>query len=215
MRQEKIISTIKKVLELSKNNTSEHEAEAAAAKAQELLAKYHIEMVDIEGIDTDSVEEITEFSVDVPSKKWKYRLARIVADNFRCKHYYMGKKVVVFYGHQTDAQVAVETFKYLFRLGNILAGRKVDEVFNETGTSAGIYNSFVKGFCDGVEDVLAKQCTALMLVTPQDVNDAFEEKTKGFKTTKNKGIMAIDGDAYTAGKTEGQNAMKSRQIEGK
>ena len=218
MKQEKIIQTIKKVLELSKNNPSEEEAKAAALKAQELLAKYHIDMSEVEDIDIDKTEDIVELSVDVPSKKWKYKLAQIVADNFRCKHFYYGKKVVVFYGHKTDAEVAAETFKYLFDMGNRCAGRVVDKVFAQTGTSAGVYNSFVAGFCAGVSEALGKQCTALMLVVPQDVKDSYAEKSKDFKTMNLSGLSTGGNeycrDAYTSGKEKGRDAVGSRQLEG-
>lgn len=217
MKQEKIIQTIRKVLELSKNNPSEEEAKAAALKAQELLAKYHIDISEIEDID-DKTEEITEISVDVPSKKWKYTLAQIVAKNFRCKHFYYGKKTLVFYGHKTDAEVAAETFKYLFDIGNRCAGREVDKVFANTGTSAGVYNSFVKGFCEGVSEVLDKQCTALMLVVPQDVNDAYDEKTKNFKNMKCSGLSTKVNEscinAYFSGIEKGKDAIGSKQLEG-
>lgn len=218
MRTEKIIQTIKKVLELSKNNPSEEEAKAAALKAQELLAKYHIDMSEVEDIDIDKTEDIVEISVNVPSKKWKYKLAHIVADNFRCKHFYYGKGVVVFYGHKTDAEVAAETFKYLFDMGNRCAGRVVDKVFAQTGTSAGVYNSFVVGFCDGVSEALGKQCTALMLVVPQDVTESFDEKTKDFKSM-NCGAITTKAnsscrDAYASGKEKGKEAVSSKQLEG-
>lgn len=218
MKTEKIIQTIKKVLELSRNNPSEEEAKAAALKAQELLAKYHIDMAQVEDIDMSKVEDIIEISVDVPSKKWKYILSQIVADNFRCKHFYYGKGTVVFYGHKTDAEVAAETFKYLFDMGNRSAGREVDKVFAKTGTSAGVYNSFVKGFCDGVRDAFGKQCTALMLVVPKDVNESFTEKTKDWGTLKTGALSTRANrscaDAYVSGKEKGKDAVSSRQLEG-
>lgn len=213
---EKIIQTIRKVLELSKNNPSEEEAKAAALKAQELLAKYHIDMKEVETIDADDIDNIEEVRVSIPAKKWKYRLAMIVANNFRCKHFYIGKGILVFYGHKTDADVAAETFKYLFNIGNRLAGREVDRVFGETGTSANVYNSFVAGFCAGVDEVLSQQCTALMLVTPEDVKTAFEEKAKTMRDM-NCGAMRIGAnthcrEAYETGKTEGRHAMGAKQI---
>ena len=218
MTTEKIIQTIKKVLELSKNNPSEEEAKAAALKAQELLAKYHIDMSEVEDIDIDKVDEIVEITVDVPSKKWKYRLANIVADNFRCKHFYYGKSTVVFYGHKTDAEVAAETFKYLFDMGNRGAGREVDKVFAQTGTSAGVYNSYVSGFCSGVSESLGKQCTALMLVVPKDVNEAYDEKSKNFSRMNISGLTTGSNDAcanaYKSGKEKGRDAVGSRQLEG-
>lgn len=217
MKTEKIIQTIKKVLELSKNNPSEEEAKAAALKAQELLAKYHISMSEIEDIE-GKTEDIAEVCVNVPAKKWKYTLAKIVADNFRCKHFYYGKGTVVFYGHQTDAEVAAETFKYLFDTGNKCAGRVVDKVFANTGTSAGVYNSFVKGFCDGVSEALGKQCTALMLVVPQDVNDSYTEMSKNFRSMNCGGLSTRRNEsctnAYTSGKEKGKEVIGSRQLEG-
>ena len=214
MKTEKIIQTIKKVLELSKNNPSEDEAKAAALKAQELLAKYHIDMAEIQGIDTDTVDEICEVRVDVPSKKWKYVLADIVSDNFRCKHFYYGKKILVFYGHNTDANVAAETFKYLFHVGNIHAGRMVDKVFKDTGTSAGVYNSFVSGFCKGVKEALTKQCKELMVIVPQDVKDSFAERTKSCKTTTASGLTINNLEAFNEGVTVGHDAIQRRRIEG-
>ena len=217
MTNEKIIQTIRKVLELSKNNPSEEEAKSAALKAQELLAKYHIDMKEVEDIDIDSIESIEEVHVSIPAKKWKYRLAQIIADNFRCKHFYIGKGTLVFYGHKTDADIASETFKYLFNIGNRLAGREVDRVFGETGTSANVYNSFVAGFCKGIEEGLSQQCLALMIVTPEDVKTSFAERAKTMKDM-NCGAMRIGinshcREAYESGKTEGRHAVRSRQIE--
>ena len=215
--EEKIIQTIRKILELSKNNPSEEEAKSAALKAQELLAKYHIDMKEVESIDIDAVESIEEVRVDIPAKKWKYRLATIVANNFRCKHFYIGKSVLVFYGHKTDADVAAETFKYLFNVGNRLAGREVDRVFGKTGTSTNVYNSFVAGFCDGIDEALGEQCQALMIITPEDVKTSFAEYSKNFHDM-NCGSMRIGAnehcrEARERGRTEGRHAVRSRQIE--
>lgn len=216
MKNDKIIQTIKKILELSNNNPSEEEAKAAALKAQELLAKYHLSMADIET--EDDIDNIVEVSVDVPSKKWKYTLAQIVADNFRCKHFYYGKMRVVFYGHETDANIAAETFKYLFKLGNIYAGREVDKVFARTGTSAGVYNSFCIGFCDGLKEAFDKQCTALMIVVPKEVHDAYAERTKDSSTMKVSGIKTVANqecmNAYNEGVVKGKEAVNSKQLEG-
>lgn len=215
--EEKIIQTIRKLLELSKNNPSEEEAKSAALKVQEMLAKYHIDMKEVESIDIDKVESIDEVRVDIPAKKWKYKLANIVADNFRCKHFYHGKGTLVFYGHTTDANIAAETFKYLFNIGNRLAGREVDKVFGETGTSANVYNSFVAGFCAGIEEALGEQCKALMIITPEDVKTSFEEMSKNFGTIHGCGLRigvnAHCAEAYKNGKTEGRHAVKSKQIE--
>lgn len=213
-----ILETIKKVLELSKNNPSAEEAQAAALKAQELLAKYHIEMSEVEDIDLDTIEELTEVCVDVPAKKWKYTLARIVANNFRCRHYYMGKGTVVFFGHDTDAHVAAETFKYLFARGRSLAGKARKQARGENGYADGVYNSFAMGFCAGIEQALGEQSHALMVIVPEDVKAKYDEMSKDFKQmhqhTPRTGYDSTCRDAYNDGVIEGRHAVHSRQLKG-
>lgn len=185
MDNEKIIVKIKKVLELSKNNPSQEEAKAAALQAQKLLAKYHIDMAEVEDIDLDASESIDEVKVFVGTgKKWKYTLAGIIARNFRCRHFYYGKSTVVFYGHKTDAEVASATFKSLFDLGNKLAQREYLKVKKESGLTDGVFNSYVIGFCSGINHALSVQCTALVLTVPDDVNNAYENRLKGCKIHK-------------------------------
>lgn len=216
---EKIINKIKKVLELSKNNPSEKEAQAAALKAQKLMAEYHISMEEVSGIE-DS-ENISEECTNVGTgNKWKYRLSTIIARNFRCQHFYYGKSTVVFYGYKTDAEIATETFKYLFNMGNKLATKfynKKKKECKEIGISfygKGIKNCFLIGFLDGIAEILEKQCTALMIVTPKEVEEAFKERTKDYKTTKNRlnTRSYYAKESWEEGKRSGKNAIGSRQL---
>lgn len=217
MDNEKIIVKIKKVLELAKNNPSPEEAKAAALQAQKLLAKYHIDMAEVEDIDLDASESIDEVKVFVGTgKKWKYTLAGIIARNFRCRHFYYGKSTVVFYGHKTDAEVASAAFKSLFNLGNKLAQREYLKVKKESGLTDGVFNSYVIGFCSGIESALSVQCTALVLTVPEDVNDAYENRLKGCK--KHKSVIDT-GKGFHAqlaaqrGFEAGKQAIENRRLE--
>ena len=219
MEQEKIIEKIKKVLELSKNNPSEEEARAAALQAQKLLAKYHIDMAEVEGIDLDKTESIEEIEVTVGGgHKWKYTLSRVVANNFRCRHFYYGKGTVVFYGHQTDAQIAAATFKYLFDLGNRKARTVRAQARRENdGYCDGVFNSYIEGYVQGVKESLEKQCTALVLVIPQDVKDEYEKRSQGFGTIKHTGLTTgYNESCYKArqrGIVDGKDAMASKSLD--
>lgn len=51
---DKIIDRIQKLLSLASNNPNEAEAQAAMAKAQEMLAAYNLEMHDVTGVKTDN-----------------------------------------------------------------------------------------------------------------------------------------------------------------
>lgn len=213
MENEKIISQIKKLFELSRNNPSAEEAKSAALKAQELLVKHHIEYAEVENIDLDKTEEIDEVKVDVPAKKWKYSLAHLCADNFRCEFFMNGKYRFVFYGHKTDAEVCAETFKYLFDMGNRLGNKLAREAREKYGWADNVYNSCVMGFISGVRQALAEQSKALMVIVPEDVKDGFAQRTKGFKVVHNSGVHAHRGDAYEQGRQHGYNAMKRNALE--
>ena len=218
-KQEKIIEKIKKVLELSRNNPSEEEAKAAALKAQELMAQYHISMQEVD--DVQDIENIAEEQVTVGNgKKWKFKLATVVAKNFRCKHFFYGRSTVVFYGYETDAKIAAETFKYLFKVGNTASDTYYNQLYwkahnaGEYFNGKGIVNNFLVGYINGISSALDKQCTALMIVTPEEVKESFAERTKGFGTVSaNLNLNSWYGhEARQAGFEKGKSAMESKQI---
>lgn len=125
-KREKILKKIENLLALAGNNPSENEAIAAALKAQELMAKYNIELADIEG-ETPKDNIVKEMYTPKANchyvRKWRYTLANIIAKNFCCKTYCIDRDTIVFYGYEKDAKIAVEVFKFLFETGNKLANR--------------------------------------------------------------------------------------------
>lgn len=221
-QMEKIIEKIKKVLELSKNNPSMQEAQAAALKAQKMMAEYHISLSEIEAV--EDVENISEKQVDVGNgNKWKYFLAGIIAKNFRCKHFYYGKSTVVFYGYEEDATIAAMTFEFLFKNGckaanNYYQNRRNEALRNNCCFNGnGIKNSFLVGYLQGIKESLENQCTALMLVTPQQVEEKYRNRISGFKKMQNNGLTVRRNDeglkARENGIRTGKNAIVNRCIE--
>lgn len=216
---EKIITKIKNLLDLANNNPNENEALAASLKAQELLAKYNIEMADVE--DTDFFErEIVEQEADLgknQSKKWKAILASVIANNFYCKVFTQDKgKHIFFYGYHEDVKVATEVFETLFSVGNKLARKKYYEYRKAGKSTKGIMNAYLYGFVEGIKEALEKQSTALMVVTPKEVNEAFAEKTSGPQWKKSTSSLKISTDAAVrkAGKVDGRQAVAARSIKG-
>lgn len=217
---EKIIAKIKKVLELSNNNPSQEEAQAAALKAQKLMAEYHISMNEVEAV--EDIDSITEKSVSVGNgSKWKYALSQIVAKNFRCKHFYYGKNTVVFYGYEVDAEIAAETFKFLFQTGNKAATSYYNKLRNEAikdgrfFNGMGIKNCFLVGYLEGIREELEKQCTALMIVIPKKVEEEYSEKSKDFHKMQNKGLNTTSyygNQSREEGRRTGKDTMSSRKI---
>lgn len=213
MKNEKIVERIKNLLDLARNNPNENEAMAAALKAQELMAKYHVDAHEVEGEELS--EEIVESELFVGNgDKWKFNLAIIIAKNFCCKVFFKGRQNLVFYGYKKDADIATQVFKFLFEAGNKLADRCYYEYYKQGKSTKGIKNTYLVGFCDGIKTVLDRQCTALMIVTPKEVVESFEEFSKDFGTVRSQLSMRQDASAYDKGREDGISTANARSIEG-
>ena len=220
MDTEKIIAKIKKILELSRNNPSKEEAKAAALKAQRLMAEYHLSESNIDGV--KDIKRIMEKPVNVGTgNKWKYGLADIISKNFRCKRFWEEKEVIYFYGYKEDAEVAAMTFKFLFDMGSKLATQYYQNKRNQAKKSRiqfngkGLKNAFLMGYVDGIKEVLDRQCTALMIVTPKKVEEAYVERSKDFTIFNPKITYKIGNEGEKAreeGRIAGRNTMDSRIV---
>jgi hypothetical protein len=211
---EKIIDKIRKCLALSLNNPSAAEAESAALTAQRLMAKHGITAIDVE--DEMAQEDKIEIAVEEvgAGKAWKFQLATIIADNFRCKTFSYGKRSIAFYGYSTDAEAAKEVFRFLFKLGHKLAEREGHKRWRETGERSGVYNSYVLGFMTGIKSKLEEQCKALMIITPKEVEEEYSDFIKGAKSRNVSRLIkdSFDHNAYESGFTEGKHAMGRREL---
>lgn len=214
--REAIIKKIENLLALAGNNPNEYEAIAASSKAQILMAKYNVELTDVEGADSPKDIMLETYEIKADSRyasKWEYTLSDIIAKNFRCKTYTIEPNSIVFFGYAEDAKIAKEVFKYLYTNGNKLSEQYYMECKIKNKNKEGIMYAYLCGFCEGIEEILSRQCTALMLVVPKQVEDTFREYSKGFNYTTNILVMSDDEDAYWVGKKEGKDAVYARTIE--
>ena len=215
MNREQVIEKIKKLYSLSGNNPSVNEATAAALMAQRLMHKYHIEELDL----AESAEELMEL-VESEFKtgtghKWKYQLSHTIATNFRVKSYWLGREAVCFYGQTVDVTAAKQTYEFLYKLC-ISLSRKADyQERKRTGSCNGAGTAFALGFVNGVAEELGKQCTALMVITPKEVEDGYEKmcKEKGMKTMHNNCSYNLSqGKQFENGKYAGKSAVGQRAL---
>lgn len=211
--KESVVEKIKALLALSDadRNNSEEEAKAAMLKAQELMAKYEISMEEV------STEDEEQYSHEVCEHKWDYAyrvpLANVLSKNFRCMLYMSGKKIV-FMGHPSDAQICKATFEYAYRF----IMRKGNSVYNKRYSmgrpTKGVFNSYAHGFISGLQEAFDAQCTALAIVTPQDVVDEFKKASEGWKSkkTKNIGDDVTSGEAWREGREDGKSFMEKDRL---
>lgn len=209
VKRDSIMKKIDKLLALQ-NSSNEHEALSASLMAQKLLAKYNI---DIENIRGKVEEEIEEASVYVDSgNKWKYSLASVVADNYRCKVFYKGTDRVVFRGYRTDIVIARRVYAYLFSVAKRL-GKAYEKRYRENyGNAEGIYMSYCIGFINGVRLELEKQCTALQLFCPSKVEDDWKKYSADFGE-KQTTLKLNDIKAYQQGEVDGKNSISATYLD--
>lgn len=213
---EKMITKIKNLFDLAHNNSNENEAMAAALKAQELMAKYDIQLEQIN--DADQSREITteiyRQTGKHEMKTWKYGLAAIIAKNFKCKTFSYGSDVA-FYGYKEDAKIALQVFTYLYDIGNKLAVKYYNECKKKGLPTKGAMNTYLIGFRDGVKSVLEKQCTALMIVVPEEVSKNYDIMMADARKITRRLHHSKDTRAYDAGKQAGKDAAQARSLESK
>ena len=212
-KRTEIVEKIKKLYALSGNNPSMNEATAAAQLAQRLMNKYHIEELEL----AETAEELIESEFKTgKGNKWKYILSATVAKNFRVKCYWFGKEAVRFYGQSTDVAVAKETYEFLYNLCVSLSRKADYQERKTTGSANGAGKAFSLGFVKGVEEELGKQCTALMVITPKEVEEGYAKmrEEKGLRNMNNHyRYNTSQVDNYNNGRYAGKSAVGQRSIE--
>lgn len=223
MTRESLIERIRKLLALAADNPSAAEATAAALKAQRLIADNDVSKHELYD---EKAEEISEvYSDTYKGNLWSLRLARVIADNFRCQlyrhhkaEYGGGTNNIVFVGYETDAQAATLTFNRLFEIGNRLADAEARAARRTRGTAAGVKDSYLMGrgdggFVGGIRSELEKQSHELMIVRPQAVDDYFTEATRGFGKVSQRRRSYSEG-YESKGYRAGRDALRSARMGG-
>lgn len=212
MTKEQAIEKIKKCLELANDKANESEAKAALLMAQKLMAKYNV------NVDVSECGEKVTYANEICKHRYNaaYRkpLAKVIADNFRCKMF-LHRSYVTFFGRDFDARIAKEAFEYAYEFAMKEGNKLENKAYAKYGTARGVHNSYTAGFIAGLKEALEAQCTALMIVTPQDVEDAFTAMTEGWKPAKGRFKVGsnFNESAYRQGQQDGRTVMNGRRID--
>ena len=213
--KKEIVEKVKKILALAANNPNQHEAIAAALKAQELMAKFNINESELGDEITEEKIESLVCVMEGKVQKWRLSLAVVIAKNFRCKVYLNKQGNVTFYGYDNDASIAKEVFLTMYAIGVKLSNKEKREARKESGTAKGIRNTFCAGFVKGIESELGKQCTALMIIMPQKVEEEYKKQFAFGKAKTASLTISNNMEVYDKGFQAGKDAIKGRMIEGK
>ena len=117
---------------------------------------------------------------------------------------------VCFFGMKQDVEVAVEVFNHAYKYSR-KRGAQLERQYREKGLSThGVANSYWLGFCKGLKDILDEQCKALMIITPQEVEDEWNNTIAPTLRRGHGGVRTYGSDScYQKGYEEGKEHMRS------
>ncbi len=178
----KIVEKIQKLLALSESS-NEHEAQLSMLKAQELLAKHKLSLREVKEykIYNSAIKEKIS-TVSFTKAKWKGSLAKVIADNFGCYHYYKVRKTntITFFGREEDITICNIILEYAVDCIDTKV-KKLRYQHSKYGYSTkGLENDYALGFIDGIskkyeEQKKANQEWGLVLVKDKEVVEAHSQ----------------------------------------
>ncbi|GAB2023419.1 hypothetical protein RyT2_24950 [Pseudolactococcus yaeyamensis] len=217
---DKRLRKIKNLLDLA-NDANDEESRTALAIAQELMMTYEISEEDL--FSYKEQERLNEVITTVVHSgkphKWLYRLARIIARNFRVKYYCLESEIIefCFLGLTSDVQIAEVVFQYA--KGSVAyfarAYMQQPEIKRKRKRKWQMRQDYIQGYLLGLSEVLEQQVAEksyeLALQLPAVVK--YEVEQLGL-TTSNKDTShdIKDYDAARSGYREGLKFKSRDQI---
>lgn len=211
---------IQKLLALA-NDANDEESMSALAKAQELMLSYGISEEEVFDYKQASFEEnVVDFVVyQGKSQKWLYRLAGIIAWNFRVKFYYVAGTPVElhFLGTKTDVEIADITFHYA--KGNIAyCARKYmqrPEIKRKRKRKWQLKQDYIQGYLVGLQKQFLEQVKTngyeIALQVPEHVQKEFNQLS--LVPGKDTSHKIKDLAAFQEGVREGKQFRKKESLE--
>ncbi len=221
MNNEKYLAKIKKLLNLARRSTNQHEAANAISQAQGLMRKHDLNEVDVDLLDVgeSSSKGAPSNAVKIPG--YAAMLAQMICHAFgvRCYHSYsVSRRIVVFYGPNERPQIAAYGFDVLSRqlvkarTEFIASQRKSIKRSTKTNRADQFCEGWVNGAYQVIESFIIRESEKTLMT-------AFYERLKS-----NAGLSSIearaakscrgDNDARGAGYKAGQEARLHHGVNG-
>lgn len=192
------------------------ERQAATLAAQRIMAEHNLKADQGKSKERKIITIVTDCFTTKRIPAYAPKLAAIIAEAFRCRTYNKYDKVnrrhtPAFMGYTEDAQAANSIFEFLFK--NLQANAR--KVSNAPNAKSGDWQSYVEGFLVGLLSAFETQSMELMVVIPKEVNDNYDEFSKGLSKGRGGSLrVQLNGEYYTKGKEDGKNAVAKRTLEG-
>lgn len=212
----KTVEKIQKLLALSESS-NENEAKLSMLKAQELLAKHKLSLKEVKEFKTTNIKE-KRTNISFTKAKWKAQLARVIADNFGCYHYFKTRRshTIVFFGREEDVTVCNIVMEYAVDCIESAVKRLRYQYAKDGFSTRGLENDYALGFIEGLQEKYEEQKKAnqewsLVLVKDAEVVEAYK-RIKFNKTINTATQFQGYSDAYKIGHKDGKKFSISDKI---
>lgn len=226
-RNDKILRKVKRLLALSENNPNEEEAQSAFVMAQRLMIDNDLSMSEIK-ISPGQERKIDRGKVTIHKKLfwWERKLAGIMSENFRVKHYLNWMKpsgsnrkdAIYFMGFESDVKLAKEMYLLAYEAILHYSKKYVDNyyeerigLYRERKITMQVKNSYMVGFLEGLKSKFDKQieemkaeANALMVLVPKEVEEKYNEEITG-KASPYRIPTVEEAQAYQKGYEDGNH----------
>ncbi|MFS1069683.1 hypothetical protein IGI71_000701 [Enterococcus sp. DIV1279b] len=206
---EKAKKKIVKLLALA-NDANDEESMSALAKAQELMLQHNIDESDVFHYKQEQKSEavINTVIYEGRPQKWLYRLARIIAKNFRVRYYYVSGKPIElhFVGIVSDVQIAQITFEYARGSASYCARQflQLPDIRRKYKRKWQLKQDYLEGYLKGLSQTFRKQVLTngyeLALQVPEVVQTEVEKI--GLVPGKDTSHTVRDWEAFYSGYAE-------------
>lgn len=219
MVDSKMVERIRKLLALG-TSPNQHEAEAALAKANQLMQEHQLSMSEV---DVKAEGAVGKAAIDMgrirSRTKWVHGIAHACAKLYDCTtirttNPYRKTWSLVFIGRASDIELAQITFDHLYKSWESISKHDLKLHGAMLGSKL-FYNSHGLGFSNAInrrvdllveerQEALRKTATtgtALILVKGQEVQDYMRDNFNNLKADR--GTRSIDPYGYKAGKERG------------
>lgn len=205
---------IQKLLRLA-NDANDSESMSALAKAQELMLEYQISENELFDYKQQSKQEqvLDVVIYQGRPRKWLYRLASIIAANFRVRYYYYpGDPIELrFVGIASDIQIAEITFQYA--RGSVAKYMQQPEIKRKRKRKWQLKQDYIEGYLQALKEVFQQQVITNGYELALQLPDVVEQEVKKLNLIKGKDTShkVTDHDAHHSGYKEGLK-FKQREL---
>ncbi len=218
---EQKLEKIQNLMARARGTNSDAEAQVCILKAQELMVKWNLEESQVTD-HTEKQETVREVAYNAGGMKaeWKSKLATVIANNFRCRWFFSGRgssRYIVFFGFKEDARIARELYEKAIKLVEKGQQKCYDYFWWRKMPTYGVKGDYALGFVQGLKEAFQNQVDeqgwGLVVVTPKEVNEAYDKIEWDTKSTWSTSIVVARGNAQARemGRVDGKELVPSKK----